>query len=97
MKPMTAIEKVRLDQRKHNLRTLNRELWYKALRNLDLADPIDPEDQEAADKEYCRLMRALPTDVLEDILKGHDEGLSVRQPNTIQEILSELADRSLLR
>lgn len=96
MKQLTIREKQNL---KHRIRRLNQELWDQTLANLDHDElyPLSPEEHEMAGKEYLRLMRNLATNVLEDILVCHDEGLSIRNPNTIQEVLSELVDRAFMR
>jgi len=53
-------------------------------------------NKEKIGKEYIRLVRNLPSPSLELIIQEHLGNIMTREEHTIQEILSELANRILI-
>ena len=53
-------------------------------------------NKEKVGKEYIRLVRRLPSSTLELIIQEHLDDILTREEHTIQEIISELANRILI-
>jgi len=71
--------------------------FHKALTNLGLTRETYPEHREKVAKEYLRLVRALPSHMLETMIQENIAGVVRREDSTIAEILDELAYRILIR
>ena len=73
-------------------------IYDKACKNMDISAAyamIEPY-KSLVGAEYIRLIKKLPMDDLDLILMGHEHKLVLREENTIQEILQEITDRTLL-
>jgi hypothetical protein len=79
------------------------ECYKQTLVNLGIDSAKDDYwDQKRArkqeiGKEYIRLVRTLPEEVLSLIVDEHNKGILYREDSTIEEVLDELALRILLK
>ena len=71
-------------------------IYKKALSNLGLEHGQWWEHEVKIGVEYRKLLRTLPTSILETIIQENLEDIVRRDDSTIEEILSELANRILI-
>lgn len=74
------------------LKKLTTEAYKEAVNRYPGEDALNP----LVDEEYRRLLTELPTDILEDIIKAHEQYITRRHEPTLFAIKNELANRVLL-
>lgn len=77
--------------RRTKLVNLTNVCWVKAT----LGREVKPEERRDYTDRYLYWVRKLPTQQLKMILKGHEDGLVRRAPETLLAVRNEIFERSL--